>query len=74
MPKKPTEAIADLVSEELRVIILGLPESLKDSVPDRLKCDTRIMAADETRPKEKKRSAETSADLDNGGKGIEHPS
>jgi hypothetical protein len=55
MPRPPTEAIAELLSEELRAVIRGLPTSLKDSVPEQLKLETGIIAKDET-PPEKKRA------------------
>jgi hypothetical protein len=47
-PEGPTEAIIKLLSEELRVVILGLPRNLKDAVPEQLKFDTGILAGEET--------------------------
>jgi hypothetical protein len=55
MPKGPKEAIVELLSEELRVVIVGLPTNLKDSVPEQLKFDTGIIAVDETPPEKKRR-------------------
>ena len=48
MPKGPKEAIVELLSEELRAVILGLPRNLKDAVPERLKFDAGILAGAET--------------------------
>jgi hypothetical protein len=44
----PTEAILKLLSEELRAVIVGLPTYLQDSVPERVKVETGIIAAHET--------------------------
>jgi hypothetical protein len=56
-PIGPTESIIELLSQELRAVILGLPRNLKDAVPEQLKFETGILAADET-PKEKKRASD----------------
>jgi hypothetical protein len=40
--KRPTEAIAELLTEELRRLILGLPQDLQESVPEQLKEDTGL--------------------------------
>jgi hypothetical protein len=36
-PKGPIEAVIELLSEELRDLISGLPEHLQESVPEQLK-------------------------------------
>jgi hypothetical protein len=45
-PEGPTEAIIELLSQELRAVILGLPRDLQDSVPEQLKFDTGILAGE----------------------------
>jgi hypothetical protein len=37
----PTEAIAELLAEELRRLIRGLPDYLRDSEPEQLSDETR---------------------------------
>jgi hypothetical protein len=46
--KRPTEAIAELLAEELRCLIRALPDELKDAVPEHLKQDTRFDEEGET--------------------------
>jgi hypothetical protein len=46
--KRPTEAIAELLAEELGRLIRALPDDLKDSVPEHLKQDTRLDRERET--------------------------
>jgi hypothetical protein len=48
--KSPTDAIVDMLSEELRKLILGLPEDIQESVPEKLKEETGL-ARDEDRTK-----------------------
>jgi hypothetical protein len=50
-PDGPKEAIAKLLSEELRGIIRALPEALQESVPEQLKLDTGIAGEEDETPK-----------------------
>jgi hypothetical protein len=51
-PEGPAEAIAKLLSEELKAIICALPEDLQKSVPEQLKLDTGIATRDDDTPKQ----------------------
>jgi len=49
-PEGPSEAIAKLLSEELKAIIRALPEDLQKSVPEQLKLDTGIACEEDDTP------------------------
>jgi hypothetical protein len=40
--KSPTDAIVDMLSQELRKLILGLPQDVQESVPEKLKEETGL--------------------------------
>jgi hypothetical protein len=46
----PTEAIVELVAEELRRLICALPAPLKDSVPEQLMLDTGLGGEEDDTP------------------------
>src|SRR5262249_50017653 len=49
--KGPTEAIAELLAEELRYVVLGLPDYLQESVPKLLQDSTRLARDNRDTPK-----------------------
>jgi hypothetical protein len=51
-PDGPEQAIANLLSEELKALICALPEDLQKSVPEQLKLDTGIAREEDDTPEQ----------------------
>jgi hypothetical protein len=47
-PQSPTEAVVNLLLDELTTIIRALPEDSQELVPERLRFDAGILAGAET--------------------------